>query len=282
MSKTDGPSWNEGLKFDSGKTRLELLPPELLYAVGTVLTFGANKYTIKYEEEWDRLLDVKDVIEIKLTIAEECVAHVTKKDYENLILTMQNDKEKIVGIGKNEIQTKLRGTPNVGKIVQNLVKEIKGQNGWVILGNSVLPNKYTVPSVNKAVKYVDQKDICTLTIVTTQVSFEVYFVQDVTMASDFWEIVWKDLKELYNISRPNDSTGVRNWELGMKWSRVFGAMMRHMWCWWGGKGPTTTNFVFGDLDDETGYSHLWHAGCCLAFLITYEQRKIGEDDRAST
>lgn len=73
----------------------------------------------------------------------------------------------------------------------------------------------------------------------------------------------------------------RNWEQGMKWGRVFGALMRHLWCWWGGKLPTSTNFVFGELDDETECSHLWHAACCIAFLITYENRKIGEDDRAS-
>ncbi len=72
----------------------------------------------------------------------------------------------------------------------------------------------------------------------------------------------------------------RNWEKGMSWSRVYGALMRHMWAWWGGKGPTTENFVFGSLDLETGKPHLWHAGCCIAFLITYEERKIGEDDRA--
>lgn len=72
----------------------------------------------------------------------------------------------------------------------------------------------------------------------------------------------------------------RNWELGMKWSRVFGALMRHLWCWWGNKTERTSiNFLFGPLDTETGYSHLWHAGCCIAFLIAYEERKIGEDDR---
>jgi hypothetical protein len=61
----------------------------------------------------------------------------------------------------------------------------------------------------------------------------------------------------------------RNWELGMEWSRPFGALMRHMWAWWRGDG----------VDAETGKSHLWHAGCCLAFLIAYEQRGIGKDDR---
>lgn len=61
----------------------------------------------------------------------------------------------------------------------------------------------------------------------------------------------------------------RNWELGMDWSRPFGALMRHMWKWWQGEG----------LDAETGKSHLWHAGCCIAFLIAYEMRNVGKDDR---
>jgi hypothetical protein len=71
----------------------------------------------------------------------------------------------------------------------------------------------------------------------------------------------------------------RNWELGMSWGRPFGAMMRHMWAWWQGKCPTHTNFLFGDFDPEWNRSHLWHAGCCLVFLIAYEMRGIGTDDR---
>lgn len=61
----------------------------------------------------------------------------------------------------------------------------------------------------------------------------------------------------------------RNWEKGMKWGRVYGALMRHMWAWWGGE----------QNDPETGKSHLWHAATNIAFLIAYEQRKVGEDDR---
>jgi hypothetical protein len=71
----------------------------------------------------------------------------------------------------------------------------------------------------------------------------------------------------------------RNWEKGISWSRVFAALMRHMWCWWGGQGPTTESFVFDDVDGETKMSHLWHAGCCLVFLIAFEERRIGPDDR---
>lgn len=66
----------------------------------------------------------------------------------------------------------------------------------------------------------------------------------------------------------------RNWEKGMNWSRPFGALMRHMWAWWNPFEP--------DTDEETGRSHLWHAACCIAFLIAYESRQTGTDDRPKT
>lgn len=65
--------------------------------------------------------------------------------------------------------------------------------------------------------------------------------------------------------------GDRNWEKGMKWSRVYGALMRHLWAWWNPFEP--------DTDAETGKSHLWHAACCIAFLMAYEARKTPGDDR---
>ncbi len=72
----------------------------------------------------------------------------------------------------------------------------------------------------------------------------------------------------------------RNWEQGMHWSRPFGAAMRHMWAWWGGKTPTSENYLFGDLDGETKLSHLKHASCCIMFLMAYEARGMNQfDDR---
>jgi Domain of unknown function (DUF5664) len=61
----------------------------------------------------------------------------------------------------------------------------------------------------------------------------------------------------------------RNWEKGMAWSRPYAGLMRHMTAWWEGE----------PADPETGYSHLWHAGCCILFLIAYELRGRGHDDR---
>ena len=46
-------------------------------------------------------------------------------------------------------------------------------------------------------------------------------------------------------------------------------MRRHMTAWWAGE----------DNDADTGMPHTWHAACCLAFLISYQARGIGTDDR---
>lgn len=62
----------------------------------------------------------------------------------------------------------------------------------------------------------------------------------------------------------------RNWERGILYGRVFGAILRHLWKWWMGENN----------DPETGLSHLDHAGCELMFLSAYEKRGMTEfDDR---
>src|SRR4051812_1301847 len=61
----------------------------------------------------------------------------------------------------------------------------------------------------------------------------------------------------------------RNWERGMDWSRPFSACIRHLTAWHEGE----------KADPETGMSHLWHAGACIVFLIAYEIRGVGTDDR---
>ena len=66
-----------------------------------------------------------------------------------------------------------------------------------------------------------------------------------------------------------DKYGSRNWEHGMAWSRPYAALRRHLIAWWSGE----------DTDPESGHSHLWHVLTNAAFLVAYEQRNIGKDDR---
>lgn len=63
--------------------------------------------------------------------------------------------------------------------------------------------------------------------------------------------------------------GDYNWAGGIKYSRCFAALMRHLWAWWSGE----------ECDPESGISHLSHAGCNLGFLIAFHKRGTGEDDR---
>lgn len=62
-----------------------------------------------------------------------------------------------------------------------------------------------------------------------------------------------------------------NWAKGIKYSRVFGALLRHLWAWWRGE----------KFDSEWGLPHLAHAMCCLMFLLHYDTtRSFDEfDDR---
>jgi Domain of unknown function (DUF5664) len=82
----------------------------------------------------------------------------------------------------------------------------------------------------------------------------------------------KVLKPHLPILSLEPKTGDRNWENGMSWGRVYAALQRHLVAWHSGQ----------TIDEESGMPHLWHAGCCIAFLITYEKRQIGEDDRPSS
>jgi len=57
-----------------------------------------------------------------------------------------------------------------------------------------------------------------------------------------------------------DKYGDHNWRGGMKYSRLVGAMQRHLNAW-----------MLGDIEDtESGYSHMWHVLCNAAFLVSYE------------
>ena len=62
-----------------------------------------------------------------------------------------------------------------------------------------------------------------------------------------------------------------NWEKGIKYSRVFAALLRHLWYWWRGEAS----------DPETKLPHLGHAMCCLMFLLHYEESTVYRefDDR---
>ena len=60
-----------------------------------------------------------------------------------------------------------------------------------------------------------------------------------------------------------------NWELGMRYGRIFAAICRHIFAYWGGE----------TLDPETGLSHMAHAAFGCFALIEYNRTGKGQDDR---
>lgn len=60
-----------------------------------------------------------------------------------------------------------------------------------------------------------------------------------------------------------------NWRKGMEWHRLFDAMMRHAWAWWGGE----------KRDPVDGQHHLASVAWCALSLMWYEIKSVGTDDR---
>ena len=60
-----------------------------------------------------------------------------------------------------------------------------------------------------------------------------------------------------------------NWREGFQWSRIYGALLRHLFAFMRGE----------DYDKESGISHLGHMGACALFLITHQKLGLGKDDR---
>lgn len=60
-----------------------------------------------------------------------------------------------------------------------------------------------------------------------------------------------------------------NWRKGMEWSRIYGAVLRHLFRFWSGQ----------NIDPESGYCHLAHAAFGLLTLLEYIRTDTGTDDR---
>ena len=61
----------------------------------------------------------------------------------------------------------------------------------------------------------------------------------------------------------------RNWEKGLGYNRVFGALLRHLLRW----------YYRINIDTKSGRPHIDHAACELAFLQHFEITGTGIDDR---
>lgn len=260
----------EAVKYDNGKPRMDLIPPEAMLALGAVLEVGARKYSFVVENEWHRLLSAVDVEKIKITTPMGCVEVATKNNCEPIILILLKDKDKTEGIGKAATKIACVNWEFVEEAILSAVRGINIQSGLASSGNMGLQSSNMLRCAKKDVQYAAQKNTCTLTIATKLGNLEESFAQDVIMDSVFWATIWRGLKEQFGICAPREQAGARNWEQGFAWGRSDAALKRHLTAWEAGQ----------DNDPETGLPHLWHVLANAAFLVTFEARQIGTDDRA--
>lgn len=282
LTESEKPSLDKGVKFDKDKLPVHLLPFDALMAITEIMQYGAKKYTRKFENEWEGFWTLVKPVAINLVTPKGSVVTVTKNNSETVILSSQNDKEKIPENGMRKILSeKMKLTEIAAKIdtlTQTYAPETSEQSSSISLQKGVSPKTFTkMKSLEDALSAAPKN---TFTLITTiqREGIEEYYAVNTTTVLDSLEITLRGLKPLLNILKAatlHELTGARNWERGMNWSQLFRACNSHLWKWWmnidDGKGP--------GMDEDTGKSHLLHAGCCLLFLIAYELRKVGEDDR---
>lgn len=63
--------------------------------------------------------------------------------------------------------------------------------------------------------------------------------------------------------------GDRDWEKGILWSEIYGAILRHVTAWWNGE----------EADVDTGESPLAHAGTDIIILLEFIKTHSELDDR---
>ena len=147
----------------------------------------------------------------------------------------------------------------------------KEERVWTyLLANRKATSSEVADAVGVSIKYVD-KMIATISSPNWREEVPVpKFIKDDNAKTRYDLLPPELLEETARVlTFGAQKYSAHNWAQGASWSRYFSAMMRHMWAWWRGE----------DNDPETGFSHLAHAACCLSFLIAYQRRGLGEDDR---
>lgn len=264
-----------GIKLDEGKEMFELLPPRVLFLIAKLYTNGAKKYTITKDLNIQELLRccAKNVTRIEKFTQKTCVETAMRSNLEKAIQNMQKGSEVIANNGESIILTKLKQHQENAKNRNIVEHEIKEQSGSKDSTNLDSQKILITHSASKAVKFVVEHPTCILTTIRKQGNLEEYYAVSATTDLDSLVMMYRVLNGHSSILKTTtltnnfklEITGNRNWENGIKWSRVFGAIMRHLWKFWMGE----------DIDKETGVPHtvnaLWGCMALTEYMFTHKE-----------
>lgn len=265
----DDPSVG-GVKKDEGKLRWSLLPWDAVEEVVKVLMFGANKYTFRFDNKWQALFRVSNASKLRLQLGMDFAVTATKNSFEVETQNMQNDNSKIGGNGQNGTKAELKNWLDFETLILSKEQETTKPKELISYDLSDSLKNQISPMV---VPSAEANNICTLTMTIPRDCSEESFVVNTTTVSGSWETMWQGLKKRSLISSGVDHRevqGNRNWEKGMEYGRLFDADLRHKIDWWQ-KGEAVA--------EDSRLHHLAHAACDTLFLLAYELRNKGKDDR---
>lgn len=269
-----------GTKEDAGKLRLDLIPFASMMGMAAVLTDGASRYSKNIAfcpKEVFLLCNSQSVIQIEKFTVEECVVPVMKNGSGKTILDILNGNKKMPENGSNGIQIKYEQHNRDELQIHDVGQEIRQLKEKMSLRKSMVSQKRVIKNfLKRDAIFAEVLNTCTWIMTIQQENCVEYCVVSAMRDWECWEILLPELKKRELISSVvdlhNDSlfiTGDRNWENGISWSRVFGALLRHLFAWW---------FRI-DLDEKSKLHHLDHAMCCLAFLRHYTFFNQDKDNR---
>lgn len=265
-----------GVKFDKEKAvRPELIAPEIITALGEVLAYGANKYRVSVEEKFWRAVQP---VAVTLLDFVDFVVPVTIKNSNEKTQSIESDKLQMQESGVNVIKTVIENPKELEIVLDNRTQStVYGDEKSTYSLDTVSAQILLTDSWQKVVEFAKAQKTFTLTTTTKQGDLEEYCAVSTTTVLDSLETTLRVLRpHLITSATQNtrflyDQIGAGNWALGMEWSRVYGAMLRHLNAWASGE----------DIDEESKLRHLAHASFGMMVLLAYSKRGIGIDDRVT-
>lgn len=254
-----------GIKFDSEKTRLDLLDVDWLEDIGKVLTYGAKKYTTRkpctcHVSILQKVASLGPKVFVSL-------ATIPRTNGETSIPSPSSpstNERTELGTRKSSTSTDASTLSKILNLNNAVVEQaLNASTGSMIpaLIESLLsqPAKSAEETANSASTTTILPDL-----------FEAGCVRRATLLLGSLSEAIGQLPH----SRTCENgvvveSGANNWRKGIKLSRLIAALMRHLFAFARGE----------DSDPETGLPHLAHAGCCLMFLAALHKQRPDLDDR---
>lgn len=292
---------NEGRKDDgrgdltlAAKLRYDLIPVMPLADLAEVYTVGAAKYKANetYTEleliEWLKGF-AKNVVRVKIYRPLVCADLAMNETLNEETLNMLNAKKNNPENGEMHTQNIVQQFQNVEMLTQNVVPEINKPNiraaskKWAYQWKPTKCSKYDKETNAEYVELLwKQSNAFVLTMTILQDSQEVFYATSATSLLECLEIMYAALpKHLITLkSLPIKAewkqglfhlefTGDRNWEQGIKYSRILAAMFRHLESFRAGE----------DKDKESGCYHLASVAWGAFALLEYTRTHPDLDDR---